>query len=211
MPRLFDGLRLFIGEDTRPRNVYEFDSKGQAYVYQLRFETWDYESFVTDWPLVEYYIGLSHVPLPYKLYALRAGRSNKTVGERLRSDDVYTESVRIIKQGSCRKQLRRVELEEIKELINDWAPYNDRLFVLNNEFSPVGFNQDKPQTPAGQFCCPVCGEIKAKSEFYKDKTRYSGISSKCKICAKKWRRIQYIAEKNGESLRDAYSQLKSRV
>ena len=40
--------------------------------------------------------------------------------------------------------------------------------------------------PEGQRECSVCGQIKDRMEFHKDKSRASGVSSRCKVCTSEY-------------------------
>lgn len=58
--------------------------------------------------------------------------------------------------------------------------------------------------------CYKCGQVKLRSEFYRDKSKSSGYSSRCKDCHKKMTRARAFRERSGNSITtEEYNRLHS--
>ena len=212
MSRIFDGIPvIYPGHySTLRTSVYEFDPKGQHYVYRLEFKQDEYDVLRNHGPLPEFYVGLTNVSLPEKLYAHRSGQSNKAVQTRMKSGGEF--GVTIINTGHCRKRMRTVEMEELfllrRHRVRHSRLYKPWVIVLNNKNSPLGYNPDTPETAPGESYCPICKTVKPKDQFYADKSRGSGLSSKCRDCQIAWGMLTNRVKRGELTGVEAYRELK---
>ena len=58
------------------------------------------------------------------------------------------------------------------------------LFWYDTLFTMPNGKYDNTSKKPGKYRCISCGETKTDAEFYKDRSRYNGCSSRCKLCQK---------------------------
>ncbi|MBF2754265.1 MAG: hypothetical protein ISN29_03280 [Gammaproteobacteria bacterium AqS3] len=144
-----------------------------------------------------FYIGQTRMTLTERMSAHRRNPVNWGVYERMKAGDgeiVLLSSHRKKRRANAAEfsQIRRAEREAPELLLNINRTSAERSWqktgrpVLPNDrggaFSRIrrpACGYDRRERPA--LCCG-CGGLKPAAEFYSDRSRSSGLSSRCKIC-----------------------------